>query len=332
LYGMEMVYTVAGWRVPFVMVNVSRGLSSPITLEPDHNDILAARDSGFLQIHCATCQEVLDGILIAYRLAEDERVRLPVIVNLDGFYLSFTREPVDIPDAGRVSRFLPPFDPENIRFRAGAPVSEAVAVLGGALYSYFRYEMHLAALNAVQVFNEVTADFTGVFGRTFEAVESYRTDDAELVFVMMGSFATKAKAAVDQLRQAGVAIGLLRPVLLRPFPLDRIREVLAGKKGVAIVDQNLSMGKGGVLHTEVASALHGQPDAPAVLTSFIGGLGGRDISAEEFYEMASITGKAAVEGKTPGPRLLLTERELTEIRKLQAIAQVKRKDRQGKAQ
>src|SRR5512136_1268475 len=106
LYGMEMIYTVAGWRAPFVMVNVSRGLSSPITLEPDHNDIMAARDSGFLQIHCATCQEVLDGILIAYRLAEDERVRLPVIVNLDGFYLSFIREPVNIPDARAVRRFL----------------------------------------------------------------------------------------------------------------------------------------------------------------------------------------------------------------------------------
>ena len=91
LYGMEMLYTVTGWRAPFVLINVSRGLASPITLEPDHNDILAARDSGFLQIHCATCQEVLDSTLMAFRLAENRRVRLPVIVNLDGFYLSFTR-------------------------------------------------------------------------------------------------------------------------------------------------------------------------------------------------------------------------------------------------
>jgi pyruvate ferredoxin oxidoreductase alpha subunit len=328
LYGMEMLYTVAGWRVPLVLVNVSRGLSSPITLEPDHNDILAARDSGFLQIHCATCQEVLDGILMAYRLAENEHVRLPVIVNLDGFYLSFTREPVDIPDDEAVSRFLPPFDPENIRFRAGAPVSEAVAVLGGTLYSYFRYEVHLAALHAVQAFDEIAADFAGVFGRTYEAVESYRTEDAELVFVMMGSFATKAKEAVDLLRQGGLAVGLMRPILLRPGPRDLIRRILTGKKGVAVIDQNLSMGKGGVLHTEVASALYGQPNAPAVLNSFIGGLGGRDISAEEFYEMASITGKAADEGRAATPRLLFTERELMEIRKLQTIAQAQRKDTQ----
>jgi 2-oxoacid:acceptor oxidoreductase gamma subunit (pyruvate/2-ketoisovalerate family) len=101
LYGMEMIYTVAGWRTPFVLVNVSRGLASPITLESDHNDIMAARDSGFVQIHCATCQEIADGVLLAYRLAEHPQVRVPAIVNLDGFYLSFTREPVDLADASK---------------------------------------------------------------------------------------------------------------------------------------------------------------------------------------------------------------------------------------
>jgi pyruvate ferredoxin oxidoreductase alpha subunit len=321
-----MLYTVAGWRAPFVLVNVSRGLSSPITLEPDHNDIMAARDSGFLQIHCATCQEVLDCILIAYRLAEHERVRLPVIVNMDGFHLSFTREPVEIPDLEAVGRFIGPYDPENIRFRASAPVSEAVSVLGGTPYSYFRYETHLAALNAVSVFEEVASNFTGVFDRTWEAVESYRTDDAELVFVMIGSFATKARAAVDSLRMAGMAVGLMRPVLLRPFPRDSVRRILAGKGGVAVIDQNLSVGMGGVLHSEVASALYGHPDAPPVLNSFIGGLGGRDISAEEFYEMASVTARAAVEGRSLPPRLLFTGRELAEVRRLQAIARAKREN------
>src|SRR5512135_1218439 len=312
-YGMEMIYTVAGWRAPFVMVNVSRGLSSPITLEPDHNDIMAARDSGFLQIHCATCQEVLDGILMAYRLAEHERVRLPVIVNMDGFHLSFTREPVEIPDTETVGRFISRYDPENIRFRAGAPVSEAVTVLGGTPYSYFRYETHLASLNAISAFDEIATEFTDVFGRTVEAVESYRTDDAELVFVMIGSFATKARTAVDSLRRAGMAVGLMRPALLRPFPRESIRRILAGKKGVAVIDQNLSGGMGGVLHTEVASALYGLPDAPPVLNSFIGGLGGRDISAEEFYEMAAVTGKAAAEGRSLPPRLLFTTQELAEV-------------------
>jgi len=320
LYGMEMLYTVSGWRAPFVLVNVSRGLSSPITLEPDHNDILAARDSGFLQIHCCTCQEVLDAVLIAYRLGEDRRVRLPVIVNLDGFYLSFTREPVEIPDPETAARFIGGYDPENIRFRAGAPVSEAVAVLGGSLYSYFRYEAHLAALNAIPVFSEVAGDFEKIFGRSYAPLEEYRTDDAEIVFVMMGSFATKARDAVDELRKAGRRVGLLRPILLRPLPRDEIRRVLAGKRGVAVIDQNLSMGMGGVLHSEISSVLYGRPDAPSVITSFIGGLGGRDIAAEEFYEMESVTAKAVLDGRAPPARLLFTREELAEVRKLQAIA------------
>jgi pyruvate ferredoxin oxidoreductase alpha subunit len=102
LYAMEVLYSISGWRAPLVLVNVSRALAAPITLEPDHNDVLAARDSGFLQIHAETCQEVLDSILMAYRIAEDERVMLPVIVNLDGFYLSFTREPVITPNPEHV--------------------------------------------------------------------------------------------------------------------------------------------------------------------------------------------------------------------------------------
>jgi pyruvate ferredoxin oxidoreductase alpha subunit len=230
LYAMEMLYTVAGWRVPFVLVNVSRALASPVTLEPDHNDVLAARDSGFLQLHCSTCQEVLDGVLLAYRLAEDRRVRLPVIVNLDGFYLSFTREPVEIPDAETVRRFLPPFAPGGTGFRASAPVSQAVAVLGGGPYSYFRYETHLA----------------------------------------------------------------------------------------------ISTGKGGVLFAEIASALYCLREAAPVMVSFIGGLGGRDISSEEFFEMARVTKQAAEEGKAPPPRLLYTAGELKEVRKLQTIAHVER--------
>jgi pyruvate ferredoxin oxidoreductase alpha subunit len=326
LYGMEMIYAVAGWRAPFVMVNVSRGVATPITLETDHSDVLAARDSGFLQIHCATCQEVLDTILMAYRLAEDTRTRLPVIVNLDGFYLSFTREPVEIPHPDTVHGFLPPYDPQNVRFRASAPASQGVAVLGGSPYSYFRYEAHLAALRSVDVYGEVAAQFEATFGRRHDAIDAYRCDDAEILFLMIGSFATKAKAAVDQLRDAGFAVGLARLRLVRPFPVEDLRRVVAGKRGIAVIDQNLSMGKGGVLHSEVASALYGRPDAPPILMSFVGGLGGRDISPEELYEIAAETRKAAEDGRTPPPRLLYTRDELREIRKLQAVAQVERNE------
>jgi len=326
LYGMEMLYTVAGWRAPFVLVNVSRGLAAPLTLESDHNDIMAARDCGFLQIHCATCQEVLDSILIAYRLAEDSRVRLPVIVNLDGFYLSFTREPVEIPDAQAAAGFVGGFDPQGTRFRASTPESQAVAVLGGTPYSYFRYETHLASLNGLAVYDEISAEFRDIFDRDHPAVEAYRSKNADYLFVMLGSFATKAREAVDRLRDAGWSIGLLRPRLLRPFPADTLRSLLAGKRGVAVIDQNISMGKGGVLHTELLSALYGQPQAPQIVASFIGGLGGRDISAEEFYEIAQTLRTAADTGHTPPPRLLYTKNELREMRKLQAIAHVEREE------
>jgi pyruvate ferredoxin oxidoreductase alpha subunit len=333
LYGIEMMYNVAGWRTPFVMINVSRGLSAPITLEPDHNDVLAARDSGFLQIHCATCQEVLDSTLIAYRLAEHERVRLPVIVNQDGFYLSFTREPVEIPDTQRAAEFVGEYNPENMRFRASSPSSQAVAVLGGGPYSYFRYETHLAAMEALAVYDDIAVEFSERFGRHYPAVEIYHMDDADYAFVMMDCFATKAKDAVDRLRESNLKIGLVRPRLLRPFPERALQKALAGKKAVAVIDQNLSLGKGGVLHTEVASALYGQNDAP-ILASFIGGLGGRDISAEEFYQIATTLKDAATQNMTPSPRLLYTETELRAMRKLQAIAHVEREElntnRQGK--
>jgi pyruvate ferredoxin oxidoreductase alpha subunit len=201
-----------------------------------------------------------------------------------------------------------------------------VAVLGGSPYSYFRYETHLAAMRGLEVYDEIATEFAERFGRRHDAVEAYHCDDAEIVLVMMGSFATKARAAVDELRAAGQAVGLLRPRLLRPFPAKNLQRLLAGKQGVAVIDQNISMGKGGVLHAELASVLYGQQDAPLVLTSFIGGLGGRDITAEEFYEMVKVTREAVAAGTVPAPRLLYNRDELREVHKLQAIAHVEREE------
>jgi pyruvate ferredoxin oxidoreductase alpha subunit len=331
LHGMEMLYTIAGWRVPFVLVNVSRGLSAPITLEPDHNDVLAARDCGLLQLHCATCQEVLDAVLIAYRLGEHLNVRLPVIVNLDGFYLSFTREPVLLPDQDTAREFVGAFDNAGLQFRASMPESQAVAVLGGSPYSYFRYETHLAQLAALQVFPQIAAEFENCFGRYYEVLENFHCDDADYVFVMLGCFASKAKEAVVQLRRTGLKIGLLRPRLFRPFPEQALAHALAGKKAVAVIDQNISMGKGGVLHSEIASVLYGVKGAPPVLAGFIGGLGGRDISQEEFFRIAEILAEAGETGITPPPRLLYTETEFAEFKKLRAIAHHERRELHVKA-
>ncbi|MDH5393308.1 MAG: pyruvate synthase [Gammaproteobacteria bacterium] len=324
LYAMEMLYTVAGWRAPFVLTNVSRGLSSPITLESDHNDIVAARDCGFLQIHCSSCQEVLDNTLMAFRLAEDARIRLPVIVNLDGFYLSFTREPVELPDADKCRQFVGQYDAQNMLFRASRPTSQAVAVLGGSPYSYFRYETHLAAQNGLSVYEDVATDFEQHFGRHYDVLEAYKTEDAEIVFVIMGSYSSKAKDAVNSLRDAGQKAGLLRPRLLRPFPAKHFQQALKDVKAVAVIDQNISTGMGGVLHTELSAALYGQTQAPQLIASYMGGLGGRDISSEEFFEMAKEVSNAVKKNQPLAPRLLYTETELRELRKLQAVAHVER--------
>ena len=320
LYGMEMIYTVSGWRTPFVLVNVSRGLASPITLESDHNDIMAARDSGFLQIHCATCQEIADGVLIAYRLAEHADVRVPAIVNLDGFYLSFTREPVDLPDASKAAAFVGEYDPENLQFKGNTPLSQAMAVLGGGPYSYFRYETHLAVERALSVYDEVIDEFAATFGRRYDKIDAYCMDDADYVFIMLGSFSTKARDAVDSLRAAGKKVGLLRPRLFRPLPAALLRQWLQGRCAVAVIDQNISMGMGGILHSELATALYGIDKAP-LLASYIGGLGGRDISQQEFFAIADELHQAHRQGTAPPVRLLYTRNEMTEMRKLQAIAQ-----------
>jgi len=200
IYAIEALYTVSGWRMPFVLVNVSRGLSSPITLGPDHNDVLAARDTGFVQIHAETCQEVLDSVLMAFRIAEDPRVSVPVLVNLDGFFLSFTREPVEIPDAKKVDEFLPAFKPHHPVFEGSQSVAQGVAVLEGTAYSYFRYQMHRAVENALQVHQEAAEDFERLFGRRYGAIEEYRMEGAKTVLVMTGSFSTKGKAAVNRWR------------------------------------------------------------------------------------------------------------------------------------
>jgi pyruvate ferredoxin oxidoreductase alpha subunit len=320
LYAMEMLYAVAGWRAPFVLVNVSRGVAAPITLGSDHGDVLAARDSGFLQLHAASCQEVLDFVLLAYRLGERAHVRLPVLVNLDGFTLSFTREPVERPEPDAAARFVGAFEPGALRFRASRPISQAVAVLGGSPYSYFRYEMHRAAEAALCAWDELASDFARSFGRRYDAVETHRCDDAEVVVCLIGSLATQAAGVVDALRAEGRRVGLVRPRLLRPFPAAALRTALAGKRAVAVLDQDLSLGMGGVLHAELAGALYGAPGAPPVLASFVGGLGGRDVGAGEFAAMFDAATRAADAGRTPPPRLLYTESELREVRKLQGVA------------
>ena len=316
LFGTEALHTIAGWRVPLVLVNVSRALATPITLEPDHNDVLSLRDSGIIQLHAETCQEVLDFILMAYRIAEDPEVAMPVLVNLDGFYLSFTREPVEIPDERTVREFLPMYKPSQPVFQASQPMARASAVFGGGNYTYFKIQHHLAAEHAGGVFRKVAKEFGERFGRYYGAVEPYHLDDAKYVFVMSNSFATQGKAAVNHLRDNGVPAGLLKLNLLRPFPSSDIAQRLAGIPKIAVIDQNLAPGMGGILYPEILKALWRLDHRPEHLLSVIGGLGGRNIRDGDF---TAIIQKLDREPDNE-PLFLFDEKDLKQFDQLRQMA------------
>jgi pyruvate ferredoxin oxidoreductase alpha subunit len=322
LYGFEMLYAIAGLRLPLVLVNVSRALAHPITLEPDHNDVLSGRDTGFLQFHCETSQEVLDSILMAYRLAENQKVLLPAIVNLDGFYLSFTREPVEIPEWEKVREFLPAFAPAYPVLSGKEPAALGAAVLDSSLYSYFKHRMHHAAEDALAIYPQVAAEFAERFGRRYSPIEEYMLDDADYVIVMTNSFASMGKAEIKRMRNAGKKVGLARLRMIRPFPHAALQRVLHGRRGVAVIDQNISVGKGGILFSEIASALYALADRPPILLSFIGGLGGRRFHAGEFdaiLQKMEKPSETAIE--MAQPHLLFTGEECREVGRFFSIAE-----------
>lgn len=316
LYATEMLYNVVGWRSPFVLVNVSRGVSSPITLLPDHNDVLSIRDTGFIQIHAETCQDVLDSIIMGYRISEDPMVNIPVLVNLDGFYLSYTREKVDIPDSSYVSEFLPEYIPVSGYINAKNASSLGVAVLDSSAYSYFRYQLHLTTLNVLKMYSDVSKNFEKIFGRKYDLIEGYMIDDADYVIVITNSFSTIAKEAVDRLRKEyGKNVGLLKIRMIRPFPSDAIWKKLVGKKGVAVMDQNISVGSGGILYPEIVSSLYNKEERPETILSFIGGLGGKKITFSEFRYIISVL-EEAVKGNPPISKtmLLFTENDWNTVK------------------
>jgi pyruvate ferredoxin oxidoreductase alpha subunit len=191
--------------------------------------------------------------------------------------------------------------------------------LGGAVYSYFRYQQHLAQENALTVYQEVAEAFHTHCGRAYGLVEPFQLDDAEYVIVMSNAFASKGKAAVQRLRGRGMPVGLLRLRVLRPFPAAEIATALAGRRAVAVLDQNLAPGLGGITYQEIAAALYGLTNRPALL-SVIGGLGGKDIGVAEFDTIFHDLQRAATGERVPSPRLLYTQPEQDRMRTLLRIA------------
>ena len=279
----ELLHWAALGRLPVVMANVNRAMAPGWSIWTDQNDSLAQRDTGWIQYYCESNQEVLDTTIQAYKVAET--VDLPAMLILDAFFLSHTYEAVDIPSQEQTLEYLPPYKP-SIYLDIDDPHAFG-GIVTQDVYMEFRYKMQIAMNEALEVAEKADSDFKQMFGRSYGLVEEYRLDDADYVLVTSGTVTSTARTVIDDMKAKGHAIGLLKMKLLRPFPLDIVRRILAGRKRVAILDRNICIGLGGIWAQEIRNALYHLPEAerPPVY-GYIVGLGGRDVTPEVIEKIA----------------------------------------------
>jgi len=283
LYMAEGLFYSAGGRFPIVMMNANRSLALPWSIYGDQSDSLSQLNSGWIQVYVEDAQEVLDMIIQAYRVAEDPSVLTPFMVNLDGFLLTHTYEPVSIPDQAMVDAFLPPFSTHNkISFEKPLNIGFSTTPQDNLEY---KYQQHKAMLDSVEVIQKVDAEFAERFGRRYGGlVEEYFCNDAEVVLVTLGSVTGTARVVVDRMRETGRRVGLLKIRYMRPFPVNEVNRVCETVKRVGIIDRDISFGYEGTVFTNVNSALSRLNNPPETV-NFICGLGGRDIPKEDLEGM-----------------------------------------------
>lgn len=276
----EMLHWAAGARLPVVLAEVNRALAPGWNIWTDQSDALSQRDTGWLQFYCTSNQEILDSILIAFRLAE--KVSLPAMVVYDAFYLSHTYEAVDIPEQGSVDKFLPPYKPE-VKLDVEDPKAFG-SLTTPEYYMEMRHNIEEATEKVHEILPNVYAQFEKVFGRAYGVVERYRCDDADLILVTSGTVSSTARIVIDKLRSVGKRVGRLNIRMFRPFPAKEVQEALRGARKVAVLDRNISFGQGGIFAQELRAALCAEKDRPQVF-GFIAGLGGRDITPDTIEEV-----------------------------------------------
>ena len=296
----ELLFWAAGARLPIVMSNVHRALAPPTNLGADQTDSFAQRDTGWIQLECESAQEILDSTLQAFRIAEE--VMLPCMVCHDAFYLSHTYEPVDIPEAELVDSYLPPYippfklDSENrLTFYASSTRCPATQ------YEY-RYHAQQAMERVPEVLRKADEHFYELFGRRYGIVEEYYLDGAELVIVAAGTMVSTIRRVVEEFRQRGERVGLLRIRMFRPFPKEEIRQLLKSVPKVAVFDRNISLGEGGILNQSVKSTLYDVDQKPVVF-GFIVGLAGVDITPDIIKNIVDYT----LQQDTPEKDIIWTE-------------------------
>jgi pyruvate/2-oxoacid:ferredoxin oxidoreductase alpha subunit len=276
----ELLHYACGARAPIVMANVNRTVASPWAFWPDQTDSLAQRDTGWIQFYVESAQEALDTVLHGFRIAE--QVLLPVMVNLDAFYVSHALEPVDVPAQDLVAGYLPPYRPVN---RLDTELGSSWGnVVSQDMYCRHRQAVEAAMAQALSVAQEADREWGARTGRSHGIVERYRCDGARAVIVTLGSMCGTAREAVDALRDAGEAVGLLKLRLLRPLPVQALRVALEGVPDVVVLDRNHSPGLGGIVHQELRAALYGVA-APPRIHGFLAGVGGVNVSPEAIAQL-----------------------------------------------
>ncbi|MCF8030131.1 MAG: hypothetical protein K9K39_04470 [Desulfohalobiaceae bacterium] len=283
------------YRLPIVMVNSNRELLPPNTVACSHQDIMEVIETGWIHIHVENCQEILDAIIMAYRIAEDPEILLPVDVCYDGFYLSYLREPVNIPSIEAVNNFLPTQDRPTL----GGPNNVFSCIYCGAdqEMAELRYRQQDAMEKSKEKLEQVEQEFAQHFGRSYGGqLEEYRMEDAEIALFCMGSHAGTARVVVDQKREQGIKVGLVKLRMFRPFPQERVLTALKNVKALGVIDRSVAFGwKGGHLYRELRSALYGH-GLEIPMADYIAGLGGHDITIPLIERVVDET-KGIAEGK-----------------------------------
>jgi pyruvate ferredoxin oxidoreductase alpha subunit len=272
LYMAEALFNASGLGLPIVMTVANRAIGAPINIWNDHTDAMSQRDCGWVQLFAENNQEALDLHIQAFRLAEE--LSLPVMVCMDGFILTHAYERVDVPTQAQVDAYLPPFVPRQVLDPA-EPVSIG-AMVGPEAFMEVRYLAHAKQMHALELIPEWAAEFRQAFGRDAGGlVRSYRTEDAETIVVALGSVLGTVKDTVDELRDRGVRIGVIGIACFRPWPLAAVRAALANAKRVVVLEKSLAVGIGGIVSTNIRTALSGRTTP---VYTVIAGLGGRAIT------------------------------------------------------
>jgi pyruvate/2-oxoacid:ferredoxin oxidoreductase alpha subunit len=272
----ELVHWASGARAPVVMGVINRAVGPPWNIGADHTDTMSQRDTGWIQFYAESNQEVLDTVLMAFRLAEHPSIRLPVMVTEDAFYLSHTLEPVEVPDQEVVDAFLPPREQRAVLVPGTA--SRLGSFTGPDRYVDFRREAAKAMERVPTTLALVEDEYRRATGRSHGGpVPTYRVDDADAVLVTMGTSTTTARTVVDDLRAAGKKVGLAKLRLFRPFPDDEVRALAAQVDRIGVVDRSYTFGPMGAAGTEFCAALYPTAHRPSV-TGFYAGVGGRDVT------------------------------------------------------